>query len=254
MKSVYVVFIALAVAMGLSSPAWSQSPEKKGRQIADKSDQQASGWRDYTAKGSMVLSGGGQGTRKFEFKAREAGGGSRSLLVFDWPGDIRDTGLLTHNKASGGDSQWVFLPADRRVRRISSSGRSGSFVGSEFAYEDMTDQAVGKFSYRWVADKGCCHIVERVPKYSSGYSKQVVHFSKSNFLVQRVEYFNRRGAHSKTMTVSNYRRGGSGYRPGRMRMVNHITGKSTTLSWSGFRFGVGLGNNDFSTRALERGR
>jgi hypothetical protein len=52
----------------------------------------------------------------------------------------------------------------RRVKRIAGTGRSGSFVGSEFAYEDMAEKELNKFTYKWVGDQGCCNVVERYPK------------------------------------------------------------------------------------------
>ena len=57
-------------------------------------------------------------------------------------------GLLVHAHRDGADEQWIYLPALRRVRRINSANQSGSFMGSEFAYEDLTPPEVEKFTYR----------------------------------------------------------------------------------------------------------
>ena len=63
--------------------------------------------------------------------------------------------MLTHSHKVEDDDQWLYLPALKRVKRISSSNKAGSFMGSEFAYEDMTSQEIEKYSYRWLRDEPC---------------------------------------------------------------------------------------------------
>ena len=57
--------------------------------------------------------------------------------------------LLTYTHILERDDQWLFLPALKRIKRISSINKTGSFVGSEFACEDITDQAFGRYGYKW---------------------------------------------------------------------------------------------------------
>jgi len=247
--------LSLLVAIVIGGIAHAQSPEERGLAIAQKAEGLTDRYNDLTADGKMVLNaGGGQSVREFSYKAQNISGGNQSVLVFSWPGDIRDTGLLTISSAGRSDDQWIFLPAARRVKRISSSSRSGSFVGSEFAYEDMVDQDLNDFSYLWVREEGCCDVVERYPTYASGYEKQVVWYSKSSGLPQQIEYYPKRGNKSKVLKISGYRNYGSVWRPSQMMMSNLLTGRSTSLSWNNYRFNIGLGSGDFTTRALERGR
>jgi outer membrane lipoprotein-sorting protein len=160
--------------------------------------------------------------------------------------------LLTHGATGRNDDQWIYLPAARRVKRISSSARSGSFVGSEFAYEDMVDQALEDYSYRWISDEGCCHIVEAFPKFPSGYEKQVISFDAGSGLPVQIEYYPKRGSKQKVLSISGYRNYGGVWRPAQMRMKNLLNGRSTDLAWSNYRFNIGLPGGDFTTRALER--
>jgi outer membrane lipoprotein-sorting protein len=175
-----------------------------------------------------------------------------SLLVFNWPGDIRDTGLLTHEHRTSADDQWIYLPAERRIKRIAGSGRSGSFVGSEFTYADMVEQTLEKFNYRWLSEEACCNVIERVPKSSdSGYSRQIAWYDKLNYTIAKIDYYNLGGTFLKTMTAVGYQKyKGRYWRPTTMTMVNHLTGKETTLEWRDQRFSVGLNANDFTTEAL----
>lgn len=241
--------------------AMAQSAVEKGRQIATDAGDRAGGYDDYTVSGQMILRNkdGRESERRFDFKNLETDNGSMGLLVFNWPGDIRDTSLLTHSFDNRDSNQWLFLPAVRRVKRISGSGRSGSFVGSEFAFEDMTIQGVDEFSFEWIRDEPCpgaesltCHVIDRVPDQESGYSRQQVWFDTAELRALRVDFFDRRGAKLKTMNSAGFQlHNGRFWRPQIIRMTNHLTGKSSDLLWSGYRFGVGLREGQFSVNALE---
>ena len=253
-------FLLIALLTLTVMPASAQPAVEKGTAIAEEAASRNSGWGDLSVSGEMILTAGGaSSTRRFDAQWVETGrGASRSLIVFRWPGDIQGTALLTHGYAGRNDDQWLWLPSLSKVRRISSSGRSGSFVGSEFAYEDMTDQEIGKFTHTWVQDGACpgggtCHIVDRRPRTASGYSLQRVWFDTSNLTIRQVQYYDRRGAHVKTLSISGYRQyQGRFWRASRMVMQNHLTGKATTLTWSGYRFNSGVNPNALSPNALSR--
>jgi outer membrane lipoprotein-sorting protein len=245
---------ALAVVLGSNSVGLAQSAEEKGHTIAARADDLTDGYRDFSAEGEMILNaGGGTSVRKFDFKARRISGGNQSLLVFSWPGDIRDTGLLTVGATGSNDDQWIYLPAAHSVKRITASSSAGSFVGSEFAYEDMVDQDLEDYSYVWLRDEGCCHVVEAYPRFSSGYEKQVVYFDMNLGLPVTVEMYLKRGSGQKHLSLSGYRNYGGVWRPSLLRMTNKLNGRSTDLSWRNYRFNIGLDASEFTTRALERG-
>ena len=252
--------VALAVLFG--TPALAETSEQKGLRIAQAISDGEKGFSDHRANGKMVLrtKGGRTSNRQFDYRSigNRGKAGSRSLIVFKAPGDIRNTALLTHTHKVKKDDQWLYLPAVSKVRRISSSGKSGSFVGSEFAYEDMADMEVEKYSYNWIRDESCptngtCHVIDRFPKRSSGYSYQRVWVSRKNNRIQVVHYFDRRKAHLKTMTASGYKKySGRYWRASTYKMNNHLTGKSTILTWSSHRFDTGISRNGFNVNALRR--
>ena len=131
-------------------------------------------------------------------------------------------------------------------------------MGSEFAFEDMADQEVDKYKHTWVADQGCpsggtCHVIDRVPTAKSGYSRQRIWLDTAELRLQQVQYFDRRGAHLKTLVISGYRQyKGRFWRAARMDMVNHLTGANTRLTWKGYNFNQGLKRNAFTENALRR--
>ncbi len=255
----------LAVGWTLVSAAavaWAEDPAERGLSIAQEVDRRHSGYGDFSASLTMVLrnSRGQESQRVMQISSLEVSGdGDRSLCLFDHPPDIKDTALLTHTHKTRDDDQWLYLPALKRVKRIASSNRSGSFVGSEFAYEDIAVQELEKYTYLALPDETLdgtdCLVIERVPvdRKNSGYSRQRVWIDKAEYRTLKVEYYDRKGMLLKSLTLDGYERHADRFwRPGRMHMVNTQTGKSTDLIWSDYRFGVGLKPEDLTTNALLR--
>lgn len=260
------LFAAVLLLLGIPAPAAAaETPEEKGLRIAQEASRRDEGWGDYRAAGTMVLRNrqGQESVRRFHSSALEVqDDGDKTLMVFTWPGDIEGTALLTIAHKTADDDQWLYLPALKRVKRISSGSRSGSFLGSEFAYEDLIPQEVGKYSYKWLRDEPCptddqleCYVYERYPTKDSGYSRQVVWRDNEEYRVLKIDYYDRKSAHLKTLTADDYAKYLERYwRPGAMLMINHQNGKNTLLQWSEYRFATGLRDQDFSRRALERAR
>ena len=188
------------------------------------------------------------------------GDGDKSLTVFDHPRDVKGTAFLSYSHATRPDDQWLYLPALKRVKRIASKNKSGPFMGSEFAYEDLSSQEVAKYSYRFLREEELdgrpTFVIERYPQYEhSGYTRQVVWIDQEMYQPLKIEFYDRKNSLLKTLTVSGYRQYlGRYWRPDRMDMVNHQTGKSTTLLWSNYRFRTGLTDRDFDRNALKRAR
>lgn len=121
------------------------------------------------------------------------------MSVFDAPRDIKGTAFLSYTHALRPDDQWLYLPALKRVKRIASANKSGPFVGSDFAYEDITSQEVEKYSYKWLRDdswKGrAVFVIDAYPAYAnSGYTREIVWFDQVMYQPLRIEYFDRKNA------------------------------------------------------------
>jgi outer membrane lipoprotein-sorting protein len=257
--------LVLAVGVGTPAPvrAQNQTPEEIGLQIAQGARVREEGFGNFAAQQVMVLRNrqGQESRRRLQVQVLEVpDGGNRSLFVFDEPRDVQGTAFLVHAQREGADDQWLYLPALRRVKRISSANQSGSFMGSEFAYEDLTPQEVERFTYRYLRDEPCgdltCTVTERIPvDEKSGYRRQVVWRDQDELRVRKVEYYDRKDAHLKTLTMENYAQHLDSYwRPAEMTMVNHLTGKSTVLTWTDYQFQTDLEENDFTQTALRRAR
>ena len=258
----YLLVSALCAGF-VFTPALAEDAAKKGFDIAARSDRSDRGFGDARAKLNMVLrnNAGQESRRELEITTLEQPDesiGDRSLVVFFSPGDIEGTALLSHAKILDPDNQWLFLPALKRVKRISSANKSGPFVGSEFAFEDITGQELGKYDYKWLREEACgdlnCDVVEARPLYKkSGYTRQLLWIDQAHYQTRKVEYYDRKRSHLKTQHLENYEQyEGKYWRPLTLRMENHQTGKSTDLNFSGYEFGVGLAEKDFVKGVLRR--
>ena len=255
------VVIALLLLGTVSVSA--ETPEEKGYAIAARADQTDAGFGNSGVELQMILRNraGKEARRTLTIRTLETHDkslGDRSLIVFDDPADIEGTALLSHAKILQPDDQWLFLPALKRVKRISSVNKSGPFVGSEFAFEDFTALELEKFTYLHLREEACgpmnCDVLERTPRYEhSGYTKQVSWIDQKDFQVRKVEFYDRRGALLKTLELSEYREYEGGFwRAHRFAMVNHATGKSTDLVYGEYDFGLGLSEQDFEKGVLQR--
>lgn len=241
-----------------------ESPEEKGLAIARETDRRDKGFKDSTTHMLMVLRNkhGEESIRKIRIKTLEVqGDGDKSLTIFDNPRDVKGTAFLNYTHKVGDDDQWLFLPALKRVKRISSRNKSGSFMGSEFSYEDIASQEVEKYTYRWIRDERYddneCFVVERYPvdKKNSGYTRQVTWIDKTEYRALKIDFYDRKDSHLKTLTFAGYKKYKNRYwRADEMFMMNHQTGKSTRLVFSNYTFGVGLTDRDFSKSSLKRAR
>lgn len=257
--------ILLLFGIFATSTGHAETTEEKGYAIAARSDRSDRGFVDNAVNLRMILrnAAGKETDRALSIRTLEVPDenlGDKSLIVFDSPADIEGTALLSHAKILEPDDQWLYLPALKRTKRISSVNKSGPFVGSEFAFEDFTALELNKYKYKYLREEACgemqCDVVERYPRYEhSGYTKQISWLDQDEFQVRKVEFYDRRGDLLKTLTLTGYKQyGGKYWRAGKLHMINHKTKKETVLEYSDYQFATGLNENDFKKSALRRSR
>jgi Outer membrane lipoprotein-sorting protein len=263
MNRVIGIIVLIWIGFSASVFAAAESPEEKGLAIAREDDKRDNGFVDFQANLEMILKNrhGEESVRFIRSKNLEVqGDGDKSLVVFDKPRDVKGTALLNFTHKTGIDDQWLYLPALKRVKRISSANKSGSFMGSEFAYEDVTSQEVEKYTYKWIRDEALdgmeCFVFERYPTYkNSGYTRQVVWLDKKEYRMLKIDFYDRKNALLKTQTFRGYQKYLEKYwYPDEMFMQNHQTGKSTLLKWSNYKFRNGFKDRDFNRNSLKRAR
>lgn len=258
------ILITLTLISSFSTfAALPKDPVKKGLAIAKAMDAQDDGYKDLKSDMKMILRDrqGRESTRIIRSQTLEVkGDGDKSLISFDTPRTVKGTRFLSFTHKKGPDDQWLYLPKIKRVKRIASNNKSGPFMSSEFAYEDISSQEVEKYTYKFIKDEACgkeqCHVVERYPTdENSGYSRQIVWITQGegNYKPVKIDFYDVKKVHLKTLNMDGYKKYESSFwRPASMKMVNHATGKSTDLLFSNYKFKNGFTPRDFDKSSLKR--
>ena len=176
-------------------------PEKvfalNGREIMEKVNARDTGDRSITEMEMILIDKkGNKRVRKLKTFGLEKGKDSLSLMFFLSPADVRNTGFLTfdYDESGKNDDQWLFLPALRKTKRIAAGDKSGSFMGSDLNYSDMTSPDLNLYEYTLMKEtevKGQkVWQIKSVPKTKaeaekSGYSKSVVFIRQDNYVMIR---------------------------------------------------------------------
>lgn len=261
--SLSIVLVSVFCSIAHLSLANEIKGDEKAVAIAKERKARDIGWGTNEAKVLMLLknSQGKEATRQLEVKSLEVvDDGDKALTIFESPGDVKGTAFLSFSHALEADEQWIFLPALKRVKRISSQSKSGPFVGSEFAFEDMTSYEVEKFSYTFLGEDEvngeACFVLKQVPEYEfSGYSYQKVWIDKSHYRVQKIEFYDRKESLLKTLYLSEYKQYKNKFwRPMKSVMRNVQTKKSTALITEEMTFDTDLDESDFNKNSLKRVR
>jgi len=229
-------------------------------EIAEKSDKVTDGFESSISQTEMILinASGQKSVRELEMKTLEGENGDKTISTFLTPADVKGTKTLTHEHLNRDDDQWLYLPALKRVKRIASRNKSGSFMGSEFSYEDIGNQNYKKYTYdnkiEEVDLNGVkCYKGFRIPKdKNSGYTKQVSWIAKDTFLLQKIDYYDRKSELLKTAIFSDYKQIDGVWRVGKIEMKNHQNDKSTILIWKDDKIHAGLTAKEFNKRVLKQ--
>ncbi|MCU4675414.1 outer membrane lipoprotein-sorting protein [Catenovulum sp. 2E275] len=257
------LLLAAGLALSAASGQVNAETTNKGLEIAKERKARDKGWGDSESTSQMILRNaqGDQSIREMRIQALEVqGDGDKGLTIFDEPRDVKGSAFLNFSHINEPDDQWLYLPALKRVKRIASRNKSGPFMGSEFAYEDLASFEVEKYTYQYLRDETVngelCWVIESIPtdKYS-GYSKQISWIDQSEYRVQKIEFYDRKQALLKTLTFADYKLYLNKYwRAHTMTMTNHQTGKSTDMIAKEINFKVGLSDTDFNQNSLRRAR
>ena len=262
LSSVTKVVLVFAL-MAYSLASYAQSAQEKGLAIAKERKLRDMGWGDSTGDMSMILRNaqGSEVERKMRLKSLEIiDDGDKGLTIFDQPLDVKGTVFLNFSHATEPDDQWMYLPKLSKVKRIRSRNKSGPFMGSEFAFEDMSSFEIEKFEFKYLRDETyegqASFVLEQVPTdKDSGYSKQIIWVDKKHYRALKVEFYDRKGSLLKelinfefTLYLNKY------WRPMRVEMFNEQNGKSTELITHQLNFNTGLADSDFNKGTLKNVR
>lgn len=205
------VSIAYFLCLILLSASISGFADERGRTIMEKvSEAQKS--KSIKSRWKMILidKKGRKRVRELITYAKEEDNLTKSITKFVKPEDVKNTGFLQMEKKKGESVQYLYIPALKKVRRIPEGERSGRFMGSDFTYEDMESRDIDKDQHTFLREEKLegmeTYVIESKPKNieSSQYSKVISWIRKDIYLPLKIEFYNKRGEHFKTLTVKKF--------------------------------------------------
>jgi hypothetical protein len=185
---------------------------------------------------------------------------TKTVIFILSPPQVKGTAFMnwSYLQDDKDDDQWLYLPALRKVRRLSASEKEDSFMGTDFTYDDMGDRKVEEDLHKLLRSETLdgkeCYVVESVPKKKGYmYSKKETWVVRDEWIPLRVEYYDRKKRHLKTLTYGGWKELKGVWVVGRMEMANHQTKHRTVLTMSDTVVNAGVDENTFRERALKKG-
>jgi outer membrane lipoprotein-sorting protein len=264
LSALWLVLLATAPAQAISADA--TDPRAIMQAVEDRPTGDKSVGRMQM---TIIDQGGSQRVRTVQTRTMDFPEGTKQLILFETPADVRNTGLLTVDYEDGAkvDDQWLYLPSLRKSTRISSSERSGAFMGSDFSFADLASRTLDDFDYTMVEQSAKvqgedCWLIEARPrteraKEETGYVKSHLWVSKSKVMPVQAKHWVREGMKLKYMKFEDIR-SISGILVAHKISARTVSGKSalstTVITFSDLRFGdASVSDGDFTQRRLEQG-
>lgn len=260
--------VSLAILLVTTALPALAADDPKAREIMTAVDERDDG-DNQTSNMQMVLidKRGKQRVRELRSFRKDRDPDELSMMFFLSPADVEDTGFLTYDfdDADKDDDQWLYLPALKKTKRIASSDKSGSFMGSDFSYADMTDRPLEKYEYELIKegelDGHPVWIIQSTPIDEeeideTGYTKSIQFVRKDNHVVVQAKIWVKKGKRNKYMKVEELEQIDGIWVPTVMTMTTKKgkqTLHKTILTTSDVKFGQDLDYDMFSVRGLETG-
>ncbi len=264
MKS--TISVLTAVLLFATSAAFGE--ELTGREIMQRVDDRDTG--DNSSQDmEMILidKNSKQRVRNIRSLRKDKGEDTYSIMFFLTPADVEDTGFLTYDYDADekDDDQWLYLPALQKTKRIASNNKSGSFMGSDFSYADMTDRELERYDYKLMGESDInghkAWQIESVPRTEeeikeTGYTKSVLFVRQDNYVVIRSVNWVKKGKKLKYFEVKELEQIDGIWTPTEMHMTTKKGKKmlhKTVIKNRNTKYNQPLELESFTVRRLEKG-
>ncbi|MDR2795782.1 MAG: outer membrane lipoprotein-sorting protein [Spirochaetaceae bacterium] len=216
-----------------------------------------------STRSRMVITakGGGTSERVIDQYSKDGPAGTRMIIEFKRPASVAGTRFLTMDNASGGEDRWIFLPSLGKTRRIATSEGGGSFMGTDFSYDDIssTDRSVDADTHSILREEtlngSLCYVIQSVSKDSAyQYSKTISWIDKAKSLIYKSEMYNKRNELAKIMEISNYKDVQGRLTPVQTKISTPASGTSTTVFMDIVKYDDPIPDGVFTVNYLETGR
>jgi outer membrane lipoprotein-sorting protein len=183
----------------------------------------------------------------------------KRFIRFLAPPDVKGTAMLTVDNKNSPDDMWIYLPALKRTRRISTSEKGKSFMSSEFTNADMSSPAVADFKDTHLEGSGKdgTWIIESTPVSKEkegeyGYARKVSYID-SNYHLKKMEFYDSQNRLFKVINVnSNFPLKGGKFMIDNMTAENLLTGRKSEITMKNIKEGAAVNDDVFTIQNLEK--
>ncbi len=209
---------------------------------------------------TLINSRGNKRVRKIKQLIKDFGKMEKKIMFFTSPADVRNTSFMnwSYDKAGKDDDQWIYLPALKKVKRISSDSKSDYFMGSDFTYDDLGDRHPSEDSHKLLKEENVqgedCYVVESIPKEEEYmYSRTVTWIIKDKWIGLKKEFFDEDGELLKILTVKKYEKISGYWTILQTEMHNVQKDHTTKMELKNVIIDSGIPDNKFTERMMKRG-
>lgn len=214
--------------------------------------------------GNLIMtienSRGNQRVREIKQFVKSVKGGEKKIMFFLSPADVKNTSFMTwsYDDASKSDDQWIYLPALKKVKRISSDSKGDYFMGSDFTYDDLGDRHPTDDTHTILREEVVngeeTIVIESVPKDEEYmYSRTVTWVIKDTWIGLKKEFYDEDDELLKILSVEGQKSFGDVIILTKVKMDNVQRNQFTIMEFSDVQIDNGIPNNKFSERMMKRG-
>lgn len=230
-----------------------------GRDIMIKVDDRDDGdTRQADLKMVLVNKAGETREREIHSRQKDYGKDTKAIMSFLTPADVKGTGYLSweFDNPEKEDNRWLYMPALRKIRRISGSSNDDYFMGSDFTYDDMGDRNVDEDTHKILAtelfDEMQCYKIESTPKDpDDNYTQKILWVRQDIFVTTKVEYYNDQGL-MKILHVSDIQQINGVWMAHKMEMDNIQENHKTIITYKNIVINETIEDNQFRPETLKR--
>ena len=254
-------FKKMAALLSFAALVCSAAPAQSGYDIMKKADEVPSA-KTSSYKATMTLTDkkGKNRVREVTMKTKDYGDVEKSLIVFTTPKDVAGVSYLTFDyDASNKDSDsWLYMPAMKKIRRISGTSKGDDFMGTDFTYEDVGgDRELEDYTYTLLAEENAegaaCYKIECKAKDKNVKNpRYIVWIRKDNFIMTKADFYDKQDMLQRQLVCSGIEMVNGFWTTKKMTVKNVQTGHSTVLEIKDIEYGLPLQDSIFTQAALER--
>ncbi len=259
MKTIKTIIAVIALTASFSLQVIAQ--ELTGREIVEKVYTRPSG-DDQTSNLTMTLinKSGSERVRVIKQFTKDFGDVEKSIMFFQSPADVKNTSFMswTYEDTSKNDDQWIYLPAIKKTKRISSDSKSDYFMGSDFTYDDLGDRKLDADDHKRLADETIdgveYYIVESISKDEDYmYSKTKTWIRKDHFIGLKKEFYDEDEELFKILKVKKFEEMDGIIVITNSEMVNTERNHRTSMVLDQVKINTGISASKFTERMMTRG-